>query len=78
MARALENPDRNFSAKGNAEDEDFESLRDLRTALDFSKPALPFNEAVKARFGKVISDAVLPSRVRAPKRRLGVKHRVSS
>jgi hypothetical protein len=69
MARALENPDRNFSADGHAED--FEGLR---RAMD-SDPALPFSEAVKVRFGKVISDAVLPSRVRAPMRRLGVKHR---
>ena len=69
MARSIENPDRNFSSNGEAE-EDFESLRDLRTAIDFSKPALPFNEAAQVRFGKVISDAVLPSRVRAPVRRL--------
>jgi hypothetical protein len=51
MARALENPDRNFSADGDAE-ENFESLR---YALDHSKPALPFNEAARVRFGKVIS-----------------------
>ena len=69
MARTLENPDRNFSANGEAED--FEGLR---RALDNCEPALPFNEAAKARFGKLISDAVLPSRVRAPLRRLGIKH----
>ena len=69
MARALESPDRHFSANGEAE-EDFEGLRDLRTAIDFSKPALPFNEAAQVRIGKVISDAILPSRVRAPVRRL--------
>ena len=65
MARALHNPDRNFSANGEAED--FESLKD---ALDLSKPALPYNEAAKVRIGKAISDAVLPSCVRAPARRL--------
>ena len=69
MARALENPDRNFSADGDAED-NFESLRH---ALNHTEPALPFNEAAKVRFGKIISDAVLPSRVRAAVRRLGVK-----
>jgi hypothetical protein len=36
MARALENPDRNFSANGDAE-ENFEALG---ATLDFSKPAL--------------------------------------
>ncbi len=69
MARALQNPDRNFSADGDAED--FEGLR---RALDNSEPALPFNEAARTRIGKLISDAVLPSRVRTPMRRLGVKH----
>ena len=65
MARAFENPDRNFSADGDTED-GFESLRHL---LDNSEPALPYNEAAKARIGKIISDAVLPSRVRTPMRR---------
>ena len=69
MARAGENPDRNFSANGEAE-EDFEGLRDLRAALDFSEPALPYNEAAQVRIGKVISNAVLPSRIRKPLRRL--------
>lgn len=72
MARSLDNPDRNFSANGEAE-EDFEGFRDLRAAVDFSKPALPYNEAAKARIGKVIADAVLPSRIRTPLRRLGPK-----
>ena len=71
MARALENPDRNFSADGDPED----SFESLRYALANSEPALPFNEAAKTRIGKLISDAVLPSRVRTPVRRLGVKHR---
>ena len=70
MARALENPDRNFSADGDAED----SFETLRLALAHSGPALPFNEAAQVRIGKAISDAVLPSRVRAPLRRVGVKH----
>jgi len=70
MARALENPDRNFSADGDPED----SFESLRYALANSEPALPFNEASQARIGKVIADAVLPSRVRAPLRRLAVKH----
>jgi len=70
MARVLENPDRNFSANGDAED--FEGLR---RAFANSEPTLPYNEASQARIGKAISDAVLPSRIRAPMRRLGVKHR---
>ena len=69
MARAPQNPDRNFSANGDAE-ENFEGLRD---ALDHREPALPFNEAALVRIGKVIGDAVLPSCVRAPVRRLGGK-----
>ena len=68
MARALHNPDRNFSANGEAED-----FENLRAALDFSEPALPFNEAAKVRIGKAISDAVLPSCIRAPARRLSGK-----
>ena len=69
MARAPDNPNRNFSAHGNAED-NFESLR---YALNNSEPALAFNEAAKVRIGKIITDAVLPSRVRAPMRRLASK-----
>ena len=69
MAHARENPDRNFSADGDAE-ANFEDLRDV---FAHSEPALPFNEAAKARIGKMISDAVLPSCVRAPARRLGGK-----
>ena len=69
MARTLENPDRNFSADGEAE----ENIESLRHALDHREPPLPFNEAAKVRFGKVISAAVLPSRLRAPVRRLGGK-----
>ncbi len=71
MARSRDNPDRNFSADGDAD----ETLEALRDALHRAEPALPYNEAAKARIGKVISDAVLPSRIRAPMRRLGVKHR---
>ena len=69
MARALGNPDRNFSANGDAED----NLESLRHALNTSEPALAFNEAAKVRIGKTITDAVLPSRVRSPMRRLDVK-----
>jgi len=69
MVPAPQNPDRNFSADGEAED-----FQGLRRALD-SDPALPFNEAAKFRFGKVISGAVLPSRLRTPVRSLGVKAR---
>ena len=69
MARASDNPDRNFSADGDAEN----SFESLRFALVHAGPALPYNEAAKARIGKVIADAVLPSRVRAPLRRLGPK-----
>ena len=69
MARALDNPDRNFSADGAPE----ENLARLKDALGHSEPALPFNEAAKVRIGKVISDAVLPSCVRAPARRLSGK-----
>ena len=43
MARALENPDRNFSADGDPED----SFESLRYALANSEPALPFNEAAQ-------------------------------
>ena len=69
MARAAQNQDRNFSADGAPE----ENLKRLKDALDHSEPALPFNEAAKARIGKAIGDAILPSRVRAPVRRLGGK-----
>jgi hypothetical protein len=67
MARTLENPDRNFSTDG-APSENFESLR---AALDLSKPVPPYNEAAQVRIGKVISNAALPSRIRAPVRRSG-------
>ena len=71
MARELQNPDRNFSADGDPK----EKLDGLRDVLDHGEPALPFNEAAKVRIGKAISDAVLPSCVRAPVRRLGSKRR---
>jgi hypothetical protein len=66
MARALENPDRNFSADGERGGFEF-----LKRWIAESKPALPYNEAAKARIGKAIADAVLPSRIRTPLRRLG-------
>ena len=69
MAHTRENLNQNFSADDEAE-ADFDGLRDV---IDHSKPALPFNEAAKGRIGKMISDAVLPSCVRAPVRRLGGK-----
>ena len=69
MAHALQNPDRNFSANGEPE-KDFENLRN---ALDFSSPALPYNEAAKRRIGQVITDAVLPACVRPPLRRVSAK-----
>ena len=69
MARTPQNPDRNFSADGDVE----ESLEGLRASLAFSKPGLPFNEAAQVRIGKVIGDAVLPSRLRRPLRRLAGK-----
>lgn len=53
MARAVENPDRDFSTRGDAE-EDFEGLR---YALDHGQPALPYNEAAKVRIGKLIAQA---------------------
>ena len=52
-----------------------EPLRDpgeiegLKNALDYSEPALPYNEAAKLRIGKVISDVVRerqPPRPRKP------------
>lgn len=63
MAHA-QNPDRNFSADGEAED-----LAGLKRAFAEGEPALPYNEAAKLRIGKVITDAVLPSCVRPPARR---------
>jgi hypothetical protein len=66
MARSPKTPDRALFPEGRPD----ESFKDLRDALDLSKPALPFNEAAKARIGKAIGDAVLPSRIRAPARRL--------
>jgi hypothetical protein len=68
MARALENPDRNFSADG--EPEGFELLKRWMTE---SEPALPYNEAAKARIGKTIGDAVLPSYIRPRVRYLRAK-----
>jgi hypothetical protein len=68
MARALENPDRDFSADG--EREGFEFLRQWITESD---PALPYNEAAKFRIGKAIGDAVLPSCIRPPVRHLPTK-----
>ena len=68
MPRTLENPDRNFSADGEREGFEF-----LKRWIAESEPALPFNEAAKARIGKVIGDAVLPSCIRRPVRRLGPK-----
>ena len=65
MAPALENPDRNFSADG-----DPEGFNGLKRWLAESKPALPYNEAAKFRIGKAIGDAVLPSCIRRPLRRL--------
>jgi hypothetical protein len=51
MARAVENPDRDFSTKGHAE----EDLGTLRYALEHDAPALPYNEAAKVRIGKLIA-----------------------
>lgn len=68
MARAPENPDRNFSADGDPED-----LERLKNEFGQTSPALPYNEAAKVRIGKAISDAVLPSRIRAPARRVAGK-----
>lgn len=67
MARA-ENPGRTFSTEGEAAD-----LADLKGMLAEREPALPYNEAAKLRIGKAITDAVLPSCVRPPARRLGSK-----
>ena len=58
MARIPENPDRNFSANGHAED----NFENLRRALDQCEPALPFNEAARVRFGKIISHALLDTK----------------
>jgi len=74
MARAPETPDRNLFP----EDQPDQNFKDLRDVLDLSKPALPFNEAAKARIGKVIGDAVLPSRIRAPARRLAGKRETAT
>ena len=60
MARAPENPDRNFSANGEPEE-----LERLKKEIEQSSPALPFNEAAQTRFGKVISEALLKTRRRA-------------
>ena len=50
-----------------------QNFDDLKDALECTPTALPFNEAARVRFGKIISDAVLPSRLRAPVRRVGRK-----
>ena len=55
MAREPQNPDRNFSAGGEPE----ENLERLKSAIDHTEPALLFNEAAKLRIGKMISGAVL-------------------
>ena len=68
MARALENPDRNFSADGEREGFEF-----LKQWIAESEPALPYNEAAKARIGRAIGDAVLPSCIRPPVRYLRTK-----
>ena len=66
MAREPQNPDRNFSADGDAEKENLESLRN---SLDHTEPALPYNEAAKLRIGKVISGAVRRSKRRSQQKR---------
>jgi len=63
-----ENPGRNVSADGEAED-----LAGLKRALAEREPALAYNEAAKLRIGKAITDSVLPACVRPPARRLGAK-----
>ena len=68
MARALENPDRNFSADGEREGFEF-----LKRWIAESAPALPYNDAAKTRIGKAIGDAVLPWHLRPPVRRLPTK-----
>ena len=68
MARALENPDRNFSADGDPDD-----FGSLKRRLAESEPAMPYNEAAKARIGRAIGDAVLPSYLRFPVRHLPTK-----
>jgi hypothetical protein len=69
MARTLGNPDRNFSIDGDAPSAD--GLKDLRRSLIESDPALAFNEAAKLRIGKVITDAILPVRIRPRLKHLG-------
>jgi hypothetical protein len=68
MARAQENPHRNFSADCKREDFEF-----MKRWIAESKPALPYNEAAKFRIGKAIGDAVLPSCVRPAVRPLRTK-----
>ena len=63
MPRALENPDRNFSADGEREGFEF-----LKRWIAESEPALPFNEAAKLRIGKVISSAVRRTKRRRPQK----------
>ena len=52
-----------------------EGFEFLRRWIAESAPALPYNEAAKARIGKAIGDAVLPSRVRHPVRYLSTGKR---
>lgn len=66
--RVRENPDRNFSADGDAEDVD-----GLKRALAESEPAMPYNEAARRRIGKAIADAILPSCLRRPSRHVSTK-----
>ncbi len=66
MARSLDNADRNFSTNDDPED----SLESLRGVFANNEPALPYNEASKVRIGRLISNAVLPSRLRTPLRLL--------
>jgi hypothetical protein len=68
MTPTLENPDRNFSASGDAE-----GLDGLRRALPTAEPAMPYNEVAKRRIGKVIADAILPACLRRPPRHVGTK-----
>ena len=53
MARDIENPDRNFSADGKADDT--ENLRSIRRAFEQSEPIELFDGAARGRFGQLIS-----------------------
>jgi hypothetical protein len=70
MARAPQNPDRNFSADG-----DPLSFEGMKRWLAQSKPALPYNEAARLRIGKVITEVILPSNLRRPVRYLSTGKR---